>query len=285
MYTPGILGKDGEIQSSAAVDAAYRVDDGHLTRSYAHTVFRDGALAQEMIDNGEVYFAGSSATDFGSIVDRAVAMTVAGVGYADLFIIPPSEVLASDGSKKGKKYTDWRDSQDPESTILTQADLEKLNRVMANTLNNKAVREIFDDTKDCQAAFRWTDENNNKRKALADGMTEKFLWDFKTTSSPWWKLTTSCYEYGYFWQDAWYEDAAIAHDYEPHRLRFIFAQTVKPYAVRVYELDQDVVDKARKQIDSTLHQIQLRKELGIYRSIEDDEVLTLDMPAWAKGGT
>lgn len=284
MYTPGVIGEDGEIRPVDKIDEAYRKEDGHITRSYAHTVFREGAIAQEMMDAGESFFSGSSSTDFGSLVDRAVSMTLAGADLADLFLVPPADVLASDGSKKGKKYTDWRDAQAPESVIVSASDFDKVDRVLLNTIRNKAAKEIFDQTKDVQGAFRWKDKHGRLRKSLADGVTPSFLWDYKTTSSPWWDLSSSFARYGYIWQDAWYEDGAVANGWEPHRLRFIVAQSSKPFGVRVYELEQEAVDFAREQIDATLHQMELRKEIGIYRSVEDDEVLTLEMPAWAKGG-
>lgn len=284
-YTAGcILVQEGfkTLRNQAEIDAAYRLDDGHLTRSYGHSVRKYGGLGQEMLDNGESLFSGNAATDFGTLVDRAIPAVVCGCDLESLYAVPPDEVL-SNGARRGKEYLAWKEQLGDRSEI-SSADWYRLRKIVANVCRHPAVREILEATEDCQATFRWTDAAGHRRKALADGVTPDYLWDFKTTSSSWKDLYRSCIEFGYLWQDAWYEDGAIACGWEPHRLRFVFAQTAKPFAVRVYTLPQDLVNQAREQIRVTLDQIALRRELGLYASQEDEEVLELDFPAWTRGG-
>lgn len=282
-YTAGCLeSTDGEIRllDQDAVDAAYRLDDGHYTRSYAHSVFRGGGLAQECLDAGESLFAGNAGTSFGSLVDRAIPAVIAGHDLESLYAVPPEEVL-SNGARRGKAYTEWKDSLDGRREISAE-DWHRLNRIVANCMRHPLVADILGSTMDCQATFRHRDASGHLRKALADGVCQDFLWDFKTTSSSWDQLYRSCMDYGYLWQDAWYEDAAVACGWLPHRLKFIFAQTAKPYGVRVYTMPQDLVDQARDQIARTLDQIALRRELGYYRSAEDEEEGELVFPPWTR---
>lgn len=284
-YTPGcILVSDGvkTLRNQAEIDNAYRLEDGHLTRSYAHSVRRHGGLGQEMLDNGESLFSGNAGTDFGSLVDRAIPAVICGIDLERLYAVPPDEVL-SNGARRGKEYTAWK-AGIGDRLEISGADWYRLTRIVGNVCRHPAASAILADTEDCQATFRWTDEAGHRRKSLADGVTPRYLWDFKTTSSSWKDLYRSCMDFGYLWQDAWYEDGAIACGWEPHRLKFIFAQTAKPFAVRVYTLPQDLVEQARVQIRVTLDQIALRRELGLYRSSEDEEVLELDFPAWTRGG-
>jgi hypothetical protein len=282
-YTPGCLDStNGKLLDQDAIDAAYRVDDGYLTRSFAHSVFKGGGLAQEALDNGERLFSGNAGTDFGSMVDRAIPMVVAGVRLEDRYVIPPDEVL-SNGARRGKAYTDWKE-QNQGRMEVSAGDWWKLNRIVENTLKNRRAREILEATKDMQATFRHEDSHGHKRKALADGVTEGFLWDYKTTSSDWNDLWRSCDLYGYLWQAAWYVDAAVACGWDYHQLRFIFAQTHKPHRVRVLTLPEELVEEAREQIRVTLDQIRLRRQLGEYRTPEDDEETELEFPAFFTGG-
>lgn len=284
-YTPGcILLQEGvrTLRNQAEIDRLYRLEDGHLTRSYAHSVLRYGGLGQEMLDNGEPLFTGNAGTEFGSLVDRAIPATICGHDLESLFAVPPDDVL-SNGARRGKEYLSWK-AELGDRLEISGPDWYRLTKIVGNAWKHPAVREILENTDDCQAALRWTDDAGHKRKALIDGVTKGFLWDWKTTSSSWKDLFRSCLDFGYVWQDAWYEDGAIACGWEPHRMRFIFAQTARPFAVRVYTLPEDLVRKAREQIRVTLDQIALRRELGLYRGPEDEEVLELDFPAWTRGG-
>lgn len=281
-YTPGCLGDDKALLDQEAIDRAYRLADGHLSRSYAHSVFKGGALAQEALDNGEQLFSGNAGTDFGTIVDRAVPMVVAGVALESRFAVVPEEVL-SNGARRGKAYTDWV-ADNADKTVLTAQDDWRLRRILQNVSRHRDAAAILEATTDMQAALRHVDAAGHKRKALTDGVTPEFIWDFKTTSSDWKQLWRSCVDYGYLWQAAWYVDAAMACGWDHHSLKFVFAQTFKPHAVRVYTFPEELVEQAREQIKVTLDQIRLRRELGVYRGPEDDEELELEFPAFLRGG-
>jgi hypothetical protein len=284
-YTPGCIAQleSGKaLLNQAEIDAAYRRDDGHFTRSYAHAVFKGGPLAQEALDNGEQLFSGNAATDFGSLVDRAIPMVVAGVALEDHLAVVPEEVL-SNGARRGKAYTDWV-ADNADKSIITAADWWRLQRIIRNVTRHPAASAILEATTDMQAAFRHVDAAGHLRKGLADGVTPDYLWDFKTTSSDWKQLWRSCVDYGYLWQAAWYVDAAMACGWDHHSLKFVFAQTSKPHGVRVFTLPEELVEQAREQIRVTLDQIRLRRELGVYSSPEDDEECELEFPAFLRGG-
>lgn len=284
-YTPGcIRSEDGQktLLNQEEIDRAYRMDDGHFTRSYVTSVMEYGGLGQEMLDNGERLFTGNSATDFGTLVDRAIPATICGHDLESLYAVPPDEVL-SNGARRGKPYADWKAGLG-DRVEISGPDWYRLTKIIGNVWRNPAARQILEATEDCQACFRWTDADGHRRKSLADGVTPDFLWDFKTTSSSWKDLHRSCVNFGYLVQDAWYEDGAIACGWEPHRLRFVFAQSQRPFGVRVYTFPQDLIERAREKVRVTLDQISLRRELGLYRSPEDEECMELDFPAWTRGG-
>ena len=284
-YTPGcILFQDGHktLRNQAEIDRLYRLEDRHFTRSYVTSVMEYGGLGQEMLDNGERLFSGNAATDFGTLVDRAVPATICGHDLESLYAVAPEEVL-SNGARRGKPYTDWKEQLGDRAEI-SGPDWYRLTKIIGNVWRHPAAREILEATEDCQACFRWTDDAGHKRKSLADGVTPAFLWDFKTTSSSWKDLYRSCMNFGYLVQDAWYEEGAVACGWEPHRLRFVFAQSQKPFGVRVYTFPQDLIEHARERVRVTLDQIALRRELGLYRSPEDEECMELEIAAWKRGG-
>jgi len=263
-----------------AIDRAYRADDGHLSRSYAHSVFQNGAVAQECLDHGERLFSGNSATSFGTLVDRAIPPVICGVQLEQLYAVPPESVL-SNGARRGKEYLSWKADLGGKWEISAE-DWHKLQRIIENTLKNPAAREILESTEDCQATFRWEDRHGHQRKALADGVTPAYLWDFKTTSSDWKQLWRSCLDYGYLWQAAWYVDGAMACGWPHHALKFVFAQSAKPHGVRVYTLPEELVERAREQIAVTLDQIKIRREMAYYRSAEDEEETEMVFPQWTR---
>lgn len=281
-YTSGCIGPGKTLLNQAEIDRIYRLDDGHFTRSYVTSVMEHGGPGQEMLDNGERLFTGNAGTDFGTLVDRAIPATICGHDLESLYAVPPDEVL-SNGARRGKEYTAWKSDLGDRSEI-SGPDWYRLTKIIGNVWKNPAARAILEDTEDCQATARWTDEAGHKRKALFDGLTPEFAWDFKTTSSSWKELHRSCMSFGYLVQDAWYEDGAVACGWEPHRLRFVFAQSQRPFGVRVYTFPQDLVDRARSKVRLTLDQISLRRELGLYRSPEEEECMELEFPAWTRGG-
>lgn len=281
-YTPGCIGAGKTLLNQAEIDSAYRLDDGHFTRSYVTSVMEHGGLGQEMLDNGERLFTGNSATDFGTLVDRAIPATICGHDLEYLYAVPPEEVL-SNGARRGKAYTDWK-AELGDRLEISGPDWYRLTKIIGNVWRHPAARQILEETEDCQAVFRWQDPAERLRKSMADGVTPGYLWDFKTTSSSWKHLHRSCLDFGYIVQDAWYEEGAVACGWEPHRLKFVFAQSQRPFGVRVYTFPEDLVERAREKIRVTLDQICLRRELGLYRSSEDEECMELDFPAWTRGG-
>jgi hypothetical protein len=283
-YTRGCIDSTtGEIFDQEAIDAAYRLKDGHITRSEAFAIYEGGGPAQEMLESGLKLFSGNAGTDFGTIVDRSIPLLVTGGLLSDLFVVPPDEVL-SNGARRGKPYQEWRASLEGRLEV-SAADWWRLDRIFCNAGEHARFREILKETIDCQAAFRWVDEGGHYRKALLDGLTPGYGWDFKTTSSSWKNVWRSFMDYGYVWQSAWYSDAIKACGWPDSDLKFVIAQSHRPHAIRVRTVPRELVQRAREQIARTLDQIAWRRELGVYRAPDDEEEQELEFPAWVYGGS
>ena len=106
----GIDTSNGPVISTDMSNSVYHGERGHVSRSAAHR-YRgvEGGRAQRFV---EVYkkslFTGNSATNFGSLIDGAVECEMRGVDWKSQIAVPPESVLATDGSRRGKPYTEWK---------------------------------------------------------------------------------------------------------------------------------------------------------------------------------
>jgi hypothetical protein len=250
-----------------------------ISRSQAHRcrgVY--GGRSQRYSEvKGKPVFAGNSATGFGSLVDGAFEAVVSGVDWRSRVVVPPAAVLASDGSRRGKPFQEWRSSLPAGSVECTATDYEKVSEIIESLWEHKAARRLMEAVTHSQYSVFWTDGNGHQRKARADGVTPTGWFDLKTTSGEWWEMRRSFERFGYDWQHAWYLDGAIAAGFEPFLFKFIVVQTFAPYDVWVGSLDDDSVARARSEIDATLDAMRRRRESGEYldEAYHEEKVLVL----------
>jgi hypothetical protein len=258
---------------------AYHAEKGHVSRSKAHR-YRGptGGRAQRYESEGKSLFSGNAATSFGSIVDAAFEAVVRGVDWKARCVVPPPGVLASDGSRRGNAFKEWRSSLPAGAVECSESDFGKCADMIASLWEHKGAKALMEQVAHSQMSVFWADANGHKRKARADGVTRSGAWfDLKTTSSEWRDLRWSFRRFGYDWQAAWYSDAAVVAGAEPFVFRFIVVQSFAPYDVKVLHLTEDDVQRARVEIDETLFEMSRRAETGVWvpDSYHDEEVLEL----------
>lgn len=252
-----------------------------LSRSYVHQIFRHGGKGQMLLDRGDKIFSGNRGTEVGSLMDAAWEAVVAGKDWRSLFVEPPREVLAKDGSRRGQPYKDWKASLPPGAMELSSDDRRRLELMWEAVRSHRRATELLESTTACQRSVFWADRSGHKRKALWDGCNSELVYDLKTTSSDITDIGKSFINFGYAWQAAWYSDSAYEVGYEPFSMPFVVVQTVPPYHCKVVRIPDEFVDQARDQIARTLDLIALRRETGEYLSEEYGEEEELKMPAWA----
>lgn len=250
-----------------------------ISRSYAHQIYRYGGRGQYLLERGVRLVGQNQSLTRGTQFDQLWEARASGKSIGDLFVTPPSSVLASDGSRRGKPYTEWAAQQTAQ--IATEADLEILELMWASVELNDRAMELLGDTSDTQRSVFWTDSAGHRRKARFDGQTSSLVYDVKTTSSPWSLLHKSFLDYGYVWQASWYRDAAYAIEYEPFRMPFIVVQTVAPYECSVVTIPEELVEAAASQISTTLDLVRFRKTTGEYLPDDYGAERELEFPAWA----
>lgn len=257
---------NGPVISAVMSNAVYHGERGHISRSAAHR-YRgvEGGRAQRFV---EVYqkslFTGNTATTFGSLIDGAVECEMRGVDWRSQIAVPPESVLAADGSRRGKAYTEWKQTIPDGGFECSAADFIKTGDIIAAIREHRAANSLIEAATHSQYNVFWTDENGHRRKARADGCTSGEWFDLKTTSSEWRELKWSFLRFGYDWQAHWYTEAARVCGWPDFTFKFIVVQVFPPYDVRVLTLPSDVVARAGEEIRETLDLMRLRRETNGY---------------------
>lgn len=247
-------------------NSEYHAEKEHISRSTAHR-YRGvvGGRAQRYAEvYGKSLFSGNAATGFGTLVDAACEAEMRGRDWRSMVAVPPPSVLASDGSRRGKAYTEWRSTLPAGGLECNAVDFAKVEDIIASIREHEAANALLEAATHTQYSVFWTDENGHRRKARADGVTDSEWFDLKTTSSEWRDLKWSFVRFGYDWQDVWYRDAAAAAGFGPFQFKFIVVQTFAPFDVKVVTLPEAVLANAAEEIKETLDVIRRRRETGIY---------------------
>ena len=268
--TTAIDSSNGPVHFGDISNDAYHGERGHISRSTAHRyIGDDGGRAQRYAEiYGKSLFGGSAATSFGSIVDSAVECEMRGVDWRGSIAVPPSSVLAADGSRRGKAYTEWKATLPKGGYECSESDFFKVADIVASIREHKAANALLEASTHSQYSVFWTRPDGHAIKARADGCTANEWFDLKTTSSEWRDLKWSFLRFGYDWQASWYGDAARVSGWGDFVFKFICVQTFAPFNVRVVTLPQDVIDRAADEITRTLDIIRDRREKQCYVSDE-----------------
>jgi len=256
----------------------YHAERDHISRSTAHR-YRgvDGGPSQWYVDTyGESLFGGNSATTFGTLVDVACEAEMRGNNWRNAVAVPPPGVLAADGSRRGKAFQEWRASLMPGALECAAADFVKVERIIASIRKHRMANALLEAATHTQYTVFWTDADGHRRKARADGVTNKCWFDLKTTSSEWRDLKWSFARFGYDWQAVWYSDAAAVAGFEAFEFPFIVVQTFAPFAVRVVRLSEGVLTRAAFEIKDTLKLIRDRRASGDYFPEQYHDLVELD---------
>jgi hypothetical protein len=227
---------------------------------------------------GKSLFAGNASTNFGTLIDGAIEAEARGIDWKTRCAVAPPSVLASDGSRRGKPFQEWKASLPVDAVECSAVDFEKAGDIIASIREHEAANRYLTGIAHTQLSVFHTDADGHRRKAKADGVTKSGVWfDLKTTSSEWRDLRYSFRRFAYDWQAAWYTDAAIAAGYEPFVFKFIVVQTFAPYDVKVLWLPEEEIERARGEIRETLNLMRHREETGEFvdPSYHEEQVLEL----------
>jgi hypothetical protein len=263
-------------------NADYHSQNDFLGRSYLHSVAKYGGEAQRWMDMGYSLFGGNAGTRTGSKFDTIVTAVCEGKKLTDVLAIPPAEVLASNGSRRGKAYDAWKEEADRKGLVdCNQEEGWQLEMMLTHLLENPAAKALIEQTNETQVSA-FFELNGHRCKVRPDGCTPTLWWDLKTTSSTWDKVYRSAIDFGYAEQEWLYVQGAKALGMDHFRMPFVFVQTMAPYGVHVFYLPTEIVEEAGLRMTRVMEEVRLRRETGVYESADSGEITELQFPAWAK---
>ncbi len=262
-------------------NADYHAANDFLGRSYLHAVAKGGGEVQRWMDAGYSMFAGNSATTLGSNFDTLVMAVCEGRSFADLVQVPPADVLASNGARRGKAYDEWKAKAQARGIIDVNAeDAWRLEQMLNHLLENPAAKRLVEQTNETQVSVFFA-LNGHRCKVRPDGCTPSLWWDLKSTSATWDRLYRSVFDYGYAEQEWFYVQGAKALGYDDFRMPFVFVQTMPPFACHVFYLPQELVNEAGLRMTRVMEEVRLRRETGVYEPADAGEITELVIPKWA----
>lgn len=259
----------------------YRSMTDFFSRSYLHAVYKDGGEAQQWLDLGHPLVPYTNSIRVGNAFDRIVEGICRGKSVDSMIQSPPAEVLAKDGSRRGKAYEAWKASNESSGFIDCNEEMAFQLRSMVDSLmSNPLSRSLVENTTETQVSV-FFEIDGHRVKVRPDGCTKHLWWDLKTTSSKWSVLCNSAEEYGYFEQEWLYVAGAKALGMDHFRMPFVFTQTFAPYRTKVMYLPQDLVSIAGVRMRNTMEIARLRMQTGVYYP-EVSEVEEMIVPRYIR---
>lgn len=164
-------------------------------------------------------------------------------------------------------------------TILTQSDYDKCRYIFDSIHRHPTASDIFSEGRSEVSVMA------NVQGIVVKGRTDWFrqgiLADLKTTqdASPE-EFARSVAKYRYHVQDAVYTDLFDRNSELIHNFFFIAVETSAPYAVKVYELDEQAKEVGRKLYDRDLQTYIRCSERNEWPGYEEG-VTALALPRWA----
>lgn len=226
----------------------------------------------------------SSAFDLGTVVHAA---SLDPVGLVQIVAEIPSDVLNSQGHRKGKEWTDWSESH-AGKVQMTAKELRPVRAMLEGMRAEPRAVELLGGRGQNEYSIFWPDTATGlARRARLDRWTvvdgHGVVVDVKTSRAiEEWAFRRDAHEYGYWNQGAWYLDAATAMGLPADEFRIVVICTVAPYECVVFRCDEpDIVD-AREENSELLAELADRRERDDWRPRHHGQVRTLERPAYAK---
>lgn len=149
------------------------------------------------------------------------------------YVVIPSEVLASNGAKIGKKWTEFAEANAGRE-LLKEEDFDTARR-MVESIRNRCGEWFTNGL--AEHELRWTcDDTGLPCKAKVDYILPRLIIDVKTAGDASPKgFRSSVANYDYHLQEAHYRHGARIALNDDVRFLFVVVQSKPPYQCRVYE--------------------------------------------------
>jgi hypothetical protein len=205
---------------------------------------------------------------------------------ASKIAMPPTEVLASNGHRRGAAYEKWRDEQ--HGKIIVNAEEFQLVDTLRIAANNHPAVEFFrEHGKYTEQPIRWQDPLTQVEcKGIPDLVCDNgFVIDIKTCQNVD-DMDRTMANFGYHLQAAFYLDGCTSHYGERFEKFVIVAcETNPPYRVHSRLLDDEAIMVGHMEIDRLLAEFKRRMESGDWSEEAEKNLVALSLPRWAVTGS
>ena len=212
--------------------------------------------------------------DFGSALHK---MVLEPKEFEQEFAITPD---APRNTKVGKDEHAQFFEELGERTALTSSEYKQIKKMSENVeiIAGKLLKGGA-----AESSHFSSDEKGIVRKCRPDYYNEHtgIIIDVKTTKAgDEYSFARSIYDYKYHRQAAWYIDTLRLCGKKAERFVFIAVDKTSPYMVRIYELDQEAIERGRKEYQDLLDEYIAFLETG-----KTQVVKPINLPEWAKPQT
>ena len=179
---------------------------------------------------------------------------------------------------------EW-DAAHADQIVLSEDDAADVHAMAASVLMHPVAGPAFTRAdRITEASILWTcDETGVECKSRLDLALPGIVLDLKTTADarPG-AFARSVATYRYHVQDAFYSQAAAAAGLEIEHFVFVCVENAPPYAVALYQLDDEAREAGRRLYLRDLRTYQQCKRSGVWPAYPAD-IQTLSLPRWAMG--
>jgi hypothetical protein len=190
---------------------------------------------------------------------------------------------------------EWLASLPPGTAIISEAEREswdgeraKVDGMAAALHEHELAGKLLARDAEVEMPLRWTDPETGLRcRCLVDHLsltTQATIVDLKSTRDPTPDgFAKSVANYRYHWQAAWYSDAVALLTGLPVRFYLAVVRSAPPFEAAVYEISDDDLDLARRQVRAAMQQAREHTDTQDWRAEWERglEPITLRLPRWA----
>ncbi|HEY3494779.1 MAG TPA: PD-(D/E)XK nuclease-like domain-containing protein [Polyangiaceae bacterium] len=183
-------------------------------------------------------------------------------------------------SKNRQKRDEWR-SENEGALFLDQDDYDRIQAVASAVRAHPAARRLIEDI-EVELPIQWTDRATGVLcKGRVDGVGRTYIIDLKTTTNaePW-AFASSAAKLLYHAQQAFYVEGYRAAHNEVRGAVLIAAESVAPFDVVVYELEDEPLGVGRELYEQALVRLVECERTGSWPGISPD-ILPFKLPKWA----
>lgn len=259
--------------------ATYHADGANSVSHSELELFAESPeLYRGRILTGEYPREESGAFDIGTVLHACVLQE------EQPHVVIPREALASDGSRRGKSWLEWKELH-PGKIYLKQDEADLVQRMRdAIDLNAAASELLFSDPNGRnELTIKWDcEECGLTRRARIDRLLPGAIVDVKSCkdASPR-GFARAAATYGYSRQNPYYGDAVEALTGERPPFFFIAFEKSAPYTVNVFELEEPFVRMGAEQNRADLAALAECRRTGVWLKPNHGEVIRIPAPGMA----